>query len=160
MEVTYPNGRKVSYKYDEAGNRTSVTDNSAVTNYSTNNMNQYTNVGNENYEYDDDGNMISRTDAGSTTEYTYDAENRLVQVVSSSGETWQYTYDALGNRVTVNHNGSVTRYVHDPIGLVDIARTCPKLANFSGLYDGQVKSSRHSGSKTASKLSTPALFPV
>jgi Cys-tRNA(Pro) deacylase len=41
-----------------------------------------------------------------------------------------------------------------------ILRTCPKLANFSSLYDGQVKSSRHSGSKTASKLSTPALFPV
>ena len=43
---------------------------------------------------------------------------------------------------------------------VAVIRTCPKLANFSSLYDGQVKSSRHSGSKTASKLSTPALFSV
>jgi RHS repeat-associated protein len=27
----------------------------------------------------------------------------------------------LGNRISVNHNGGVTQYLHDPIGLVDVA---------------------------------------
>jgi RHS repeat-associated protein len=65
--------------------------------------------------------MSSKTDATGTTTYQYDAENRLVQVVTPSDGTWQYTYDALGNRTTVNHDGVVTKYVHDPIGLVDVA---------------------------------------
>jgi len=34
---------------------------------------------------------------------------------------WEYTYDALGNRISVEHNGVVTQYLHDPIGLVDVA---------------------------------------
>jgi RHS repeat-associated protein/uncharacterized repeat protein (TIGR01451 family) len=119
--VTYPDGRRVTYTYDAVGNRITVTDNGAPTNYTTNAMNQYTQVGNATYTYDADGNMVSKTDATGTTTYQYDSENRLIRVTTPLSGTWQYTYDALGNRSAVTRDGVVTRYVHDPIGLVDVA---------------------------------------
>ena len=55
---SYP-GRDVTYNYDPAGNRTSVVDTcDTTTSYTTNEMNQYTQVGSTTYIYDDDGNMI------------------------------------------------------------------------------------------------------
>ena len=76
--VTHPNGRVVVYDYDEAGNRRQVTDNGVTTAYTTNNLNQYTQVGNVTYAFDADGNLVSQTENGVTTTYAYDAENRLV----------------------------------------------------------------------------------
>jgi RHS repeat-associated protein len=119
--VTYPGGRRVTYAYDAAGNRTTVSDNGSSTAYTTNNLNQYNRVGAATYSYDANGNMTSKTDASGTTTYAYDYENRLVRVAEPDGDTWEYTYDALGNRVAVTHNGVETQYVHDPIGLVDVA---------------------------------------
>ncbi|MCB0170919.1 MAG: Ig-like domain-containing protein, partial [Anaerolineae bacterium] len=118
---TRPDDYQVTYRYDAAGNRISVTDDGTSTVYTTNEMNQYTQVGTTNYAYDDDGNMTSKTDDTGTTSYTYDVENRLVHVDAPDGDTWDYTYDALGDRTEVRRNGVVTRYVHDPIGLVDVA---------------------------------------
>jgi RHS repeat-associated protein len=119
--VTYPDGRQVSYEYDAVGNRISVTDDGSTTNYATNNMNQYDQVGDVTYTYDADGNMTSKTGAEGMTTYAYDIENRLVRVTTPTGDAWEYTYDALGNRVAVSQNGVATRYVHDPVGLVDVA---------------------------------------
>lgn len=48
-------------------------------------------------------------------------DNRETACWRLASGTWQYTYDALGNRVAVDHGGSVTQYVHDPIGLGDVA---------------------------------------
>ena len=119
--VTYPDGRHVVYEYDAAGNRFAVIDDGAITHYTTNNLNQYTQMGDATYTYDDNGNMTSKTDASGTITYEYDFEDRLIRVTTPVSGTWEYTYDALGNRVTVEHNGSVTRYIHDHIGLVDVA---------------------------------------
>ncbi|MGB0384669.1 MAG: RHS repeat domain-containing protein [Ardenticatenaceae bacterium] len=119
--VTYPDGRQESYSYDEMGNRITVADGGNTTNYTTNNMNQYSQVGNVTYTYDADGNMTSKSDSSGTTTYEYDYENRLVRVVAPDNNSWAYTYDALGNRIAVEHNGVMTRFVHDPTGLVDVA---------------------------------------
>jgi RHS repeat-associated protein/uncharacterized repeat protein (TIGR01451 family) len=119
--VTYPTGRRVAYAYDAAGNRIAVTDDETRTAYSTNDLNQYARVGDATYTYDTNGNMTSETNAGGTTTYEYDAENRLIRVTTPMSGTWEYAYDALGNRVAVEHDGVVTRYVYDPIGLVDVA---------------------------------------
>jgi RHS repeat-associated protein len=119
--VTYPDGRSVTYEYDPAGNRVTVTDSGAATEYVTNAMNQYTQVGATTYGYDSDGNMTSKTDASGTATYQYDAENRLVRVVTPADGAWEYVYDALGNRIAVAHGGTATWYLHDPIGLVDVA---------------------------------------
>ena len=119
--VTYPGGRHVTYTYDAAGNRTLVSDNGTNTAYTANSLNQYTQAGAGTFGYDTGGNMTSRIDATGTTTYDYDAENRLVRVATPTNGVFQYTYDALGNRTSVTHDGVTSRYLHDPIGLVDVA---------------------------------------
>ncbi len=119
--VTYPSGRQVTYAYDAVGNRITVTDNGVATQYTANDLNQYTLVGNTLYGYDADGNMTSKTEPGGATIYGYDVENHLITVTTPLSGTWRYTYDALGNRINSTHNSITTRYLHDPIGLVDVA---------------------------------------
>ncbi len=118
-KVTDPDGRYESYSYDAAGNRNLVDNNGITTTYTTNNMNQYTNVGNVSYSYDANGNMISKTENGSTTTYLYNLENRLIKVTSPEG-TWEYRYDVLGNRVSVVHNGTERRYLVEPVGFGNV----------------------------------------
>ena len=43
-----------------------------TTNYATNQLNQYVQVGAASMSYDLDGNLVTRSDAGATTKYTYD----------------------------------------------------------------------------------------
>ena len=117
--VTVPGGRTIQYRYDAAGNRIAVADSGVSTSYSTNNLNQYTTVGNATYTYDDDGNLISKTDGSNTWTYTYDDENRLIGVTAPNG-TWAYQYDALGNRIATIQNGQRTDYLLDPTGLGDV----------------------------------------
>ena len=117
--VITPTNRTITYTYDAAGNRIGVTDSGVTTNYTTNNLNQYSNVGNGVYTYDTDGNLISKTQGGQTSNYTYDAESRLVKVVTPSG-TWDYEYDGLGNRTATIFNGQKTEYLVDPFGLGDV----------------------------------------
>jgi RHS repeat-associated protein len=118
-KVTYPDGHNESYSYDAAGNRIAVIDDGNKTNYTTNNMNQYTEVGNVSYSYDANGNRISKTEGGQTTTYQYNFENRLTKVTSPEG-TWEYIYNAMGNRVGVVHNGTEHRYLVDPMGLGNV----------------------------------------
>jgi RHS repeat-associated protein len=115
VKVTYPDNKTTEYVYDSVGNRIRVIENGVPTDYVTNNLNQYSQVGNVSYIYDADGNMTSKTESGITTTYTYNDENRLVQV-STPTDTWIYAYDALGNRTATSHNGTVTNCLIDPIG--------------------------------------------
>ncbi|MDB5391701.1 MAG: repeat protein, partial [Planctomycetaceae bacterium] len=103
----------LSYAYDALGNRTQTTLNGVVTNYTSNNLNQYTSVGDTTNTYDADGNLISQNGPDGLRQFSYDALNRLVQVVTPDG-TWQYEYDALGNRVAMIENGVETDYLIDP----------------------------------------------
>ena len=119
--VSYPGGRSVTYAYDAAGNRTVVGENGSNTVYTANALNQYTQAGGTTFGYDADGNLTSRSDATGLTTYQFDSENRLLQVVTPTNGTWQYSYDAFGNRVAVVHDGVTNRFLHDPVGLVDVA---------------------------------------
>jgi RHS repeat-associated protein len=119
--VSFPDGRQITYQYDAAGNRVAVTDDDIPESYTTNNMNQYTEVGPTTYGYDADGNMTSKVDALGTSAYSYDTENRLVHVATATQGSWDYTYDALGNRRIVAHGSLTSRYAHDPIKLMDVA---------------------------------------
>ncbi len=107
------------YFYDAAGNRTKTIINGVTTAYTTNDMNQYTQVGNTTYRYDADGNMTAATNPGGTTTYTYNAANQLTGVTSPTG-SWSYQYNAFGNRVSSTANGVTTNYVIDPAGLGNI----------------------------------------
>ena len=116
----------LSYEYDAGGNRIRTIVNGVTTDYSTNNLNQYTSAGDTVYGYDDDGNLISKTENGQTWTYSYDTENRLVGVTEPNGSTTEYEYDALGNRIATVYNGERTEYLVDPFGFGDV------VAEYSG----------------------------
>ncbi|HUT94718.1 MAG TPA: RHS repeat-associated core domain-containing protein [Thermoguttaceae bacterium] len=132
--VSYPDGHVVAYVYDAVGNRIKVTDDGAATAYTTNEMNQYTDVGAATYTFDADGNMLTKTEGGVTTTYTYDIENRLVRVETPT-DTWEYAYDAFGNRVASTYNGVATNYVVDLIGFGDVAAEYDAAGDLVARYD-------------------------
>jgi RHS repeat-associated protein len=155
--VLLPDGRKLEYAYDAAGNRTSVKNNGVTTNYNTNNLNEYSQVGAATYSYDLDGNLVSTTD-GKT--YTYDAENRLIKVVTSNG-TWTYEYDALGNRIASIKDGERTEYLLDPTGLGDVVGEYGSTGNLVANYTyGLGLVSRVDGSNASSYYDTDAIGSV
>ncbi len=109
----------LSYEYDALGNRVRTVENGVETAYDTNELNEYTSVGAGTLTYDADGNLISESGGNRNASYAYDAQNRLVQVVTTGG-TWNYEYDVFGNRTATVHNGQRTEYLLDPTGLVDV----------------------------------------
>ncbi|BBO84834.1 hypothetical protein DSCO28_54000 [Desulfosarcina ovata subsp. sediminis] len=121
-----PTGHRVEYEYDGLGNRITVTEDGVVTDYTTNNLNQYTQVGDTTYTFDFDGNLVreDRVD-GSWTTYTYNDENRLIATESSDGDLWEYEYNALGHRNRVTENGIAENHIVDPFGLVDLVGVYP-----------------------------------
>ncbi|NQU26017.1 MAG: RHS repeat protein, partial [Candidatus Nealsonbacteria bacterium] len=124
-ESTLP-AQNIAYEYDPLGNRLSTTINGAATEYTSNELNQYTAVGGTSYGYDADENLVQEISPEGTTTYTYNTDNKLVMVAKPDGAVYEYTYDAFGNRVAVSIDGVVTEYVIDPIGL----------GNVVGQYDG------------------------
>ena len=93
-----------SYLYDKVGNRTFD-----GLGYTTNVLNQYTNVSMSLFTYDKNGSL--KTEPGATT-YVYDPENRLTKVTKGAAVT-NYTYDALNRRVSKDPAGVKTFFIHD-----------------------------------------------
>ena len=156
--VTYPGGRHVTYAYDAADNRTVVDDTGINTAYTANALNQYTQVGATTLGYDADGNLIRRTDSTGTTTCEYDTESRLVRVVTPANGVFQYTYDALGNRTAVVHDGVTNRFLHDPVGLVDVAAEYDASGALVARYDHAIGLvSRTDGAGNAAFYSFDAL---
>lgn len=121
FESTNPDipSRDISYTYDAVGNRITETVDGVTTNYVTNAMNQYTQVGDATYTYDADGNLVSKTEGVDVWSYSYDIENRLIGVTGPDGTT-EFEYDGLGNLVAVIENGVRTEYMLDPAGFGDL----------------------------------------
>jgi RHS repeat-associated protein len=113
-------GQALQYAYDPAGNRTSTTTNGVVTNYTVNNRDEYTQVGNTTYQYDADGNLIAATTNGQSTTYAFNALNQLTGVSGSNG-TFSYVYDPLGYQIASTANGQTTNNLIDPFGLGNVA---------------------------------------
>jgi len=83
----------VQFTYDALGNRIEVDENGTVTHYTSNELNQYTQVGDFAPSYDGNGNLAGMGE----WLYRYDALNRIVS--ASNGEmTAHFWYDAR-NRV-------------------------------------------------------------
>ncbi len=112
QSLTYPNGAKEEYIYDECGQITSLsnrnTDGTVINSYT--------------YTYDDGHRLVTKVDARGTVSYTYDDIDRLASVTDVDGKTTAYTYDGAGNRATQtvtakNAEGvtvvTVTTYTYD-----------------------------------------------
>ena len=102
-----------AYRFDEAGNRLSMTVTGAesyTTNYTYDRNNRLltetrTSGGTQqvtDYTYDANGNTQTKTTGASSEQYTYDGFNRLVKVVNAAGTTtYDYRPDGLRNSKTV-----------------------------------------------------------
>jgi RHS repeat-associated protein/uncharacterized repeat protein (TIGR01451 family) len=111
-QVAYPNGDKVSYTYDAAGNRLTQVVNGVTTNYSYNAAGQLQTVGATAYSYDSDGNLIG---AGADS-FSWDWAGRLNGATVGS-TTSSYTYDGDGTRVAAKvGSASTTNYLWDRQG--------------------------------------------
>ncbi len=109
--ATYPYSDTV-FNYDALGNRETVT-NGGTTNYTSNNLNQYTAVDNGqgqalSPQYDPSGNL---TNDGTWT-FGYDYENRLISATNGTINV-SYAYDALGRRIQKDVDGVITKYLYD-----------------------------------------------
>ena len=114
---------KIDYNMDDDGNRTSVVTTAwlgapGTTNYTTNSLNQYSDVGGTSRTHDDNGSL---TDDG-TNLYEYDYRNQLVRVKLKSGGATvaTYKYDAAGRRVEKDVNGGATqRYIYSGLETIE-----------------------------------------
>lgn len=109
------------YQYDSAWNLNRRTNNTAVTTFTVNSLNEATKVGTADYHYDGNGNRVDiREDL---PWYAYDDENRLI-VVENDGNGWrtEFSYDGTGRlRQRLEYTGSpgswtlasTTRYLYD-----------------------------------------------
>lgn len=89
-------------------NRSSVTENGAVTNYATNGMNQMTSLNGQTIGYDGNFNYASIGGWG----FGYDAENRLTSL-DHSGPRAAFVYDGLGRCVRRTIEGVTTLITYD-----------------------------------------------
>jgi YD repeat-containing protein len=94
------------YVFDPIGNRITATNNAEVASYTSNGLNQYTNIVNAVVAlptYDDDGNMTS---SGDGWHYVWNGENRLI-LASNETALLSYAYDHQGRMVwkKVSHGG-------------------------------------------------------
>ena len=111
-----PVGTTRQFGYDAVGNRSNLTINGALTNYSyaaaSNQLLALTGATVKSYVYDAAGNP---TTVGFFTN-TYNNANRLTKVMNGATTVATYKVNALGQRVEKVSSGVTTRYVYDEQG--------------------------------------------
>ena len=126
--------QNIAYEYDAVGNRVNTIENGENTEYTTNNLNQYTEVDGFEYEYDDDGNLTSKTNEEGTFTYAYNSENQLVSLTEPNGIVTTYEYDAFGNRIASDRDGERTEYLVDPFGFGNVVGEYDEDGNLTASY--------------------------
>ncbi len=135
----------VTYRYDEVGNRTGMTDESGNTIYTYDANNRLAEIRKSgkpqiNYLYDQIGNIIKVTDAaGNVTAYTYDKASRM-ETVTFDGGKLTYHYDENGNRLSIAYGNGVTeRYEYNKnnevISLINKKPGGGEISRYSYTYD-------------------------
>lgn len=116
--ISHPAG-SVSYAYDAAGNRTTMTDATGVTTYTYDALDRIIEIAGPNgtvgYAYDLFGNRTGITyPGGLTVGYAYDLANRLTTVTDHASRVTTYTYDNANRLTTVAYpNGVQATYTYD-----------------------------------------------
>ncbi len=132
-----------TYAYDNIGNRITAQENTAQVTYTTNDLNQYTQIdtnGNDfTPEYDADGNQTLIQTTTGIWHVTYNAQNRAIRFENeSNGTVITCDYDYMGRRIwkkVENANGTVSlhqRYIYYDylqIAALDLTR-----ATLNGLW--------------------------
>ena len=142
-ELTGATFGEAPYAYDNIGNRITAQENTAQVTYTTNDLNQYTQIdtnGNDfTPEYDEDGNQTLLQTSTGIWKVQYNAQNRAIRFENeSNGTVITCDYDYMGRRIwkkVENANGTVTlhqRYIYYDylqIAALDLTR-----ATLNGLW--------------------------
>ncbi|MGW3409806.1 RHS repeat-associated core domain-containing protein [Streptomyces sp. NPDC000888] len=98
-----------TYAYDTAGNQTLATWPATHPGHESTGPRDYvgthlTRAGSVRYEYDAQGRVVLRQKSRvsrkpDTWRYSWDAEDRLVSVITPDGTRWRYAYDPVGRRI-------------------------------------------------------------
>lgn len=160
LRVAYPNNTSISYAYDQAnrlvtvvnssrgvpllnlaysldaiGNRTNLSVDGIVTNFSYDALNELTGARlgflKTTWAYDAVGNRAKQTGPLGTINYTYDPGDRLLAAGASA-----YTYDADGNVISISKNaqGLPVAYQFNAANRLVAAQVGKTVSTFS--YDG------------------------
>jgi len=124
----------LTFSYDPAGNRTSMSRPSvslplpnAASNITYNQANEMMTFtpaisSTRNMTYDANGSMTSVTNSCGTTTYTWDVRNRLSAIngfkPDCSPLSASFSYDALGRRIEKTINGRTIQYLYDGLDIV------------------------------------------
>ena len=151
----------ISYGYDKAGNRISMTKDGATTNYSYNKLDQLTKsteskdgkeTSNKTYTYDLNGNQTKEKDSTTnvTVENTYDVDNRLSTSITVNGTkevvNQQNLYSGNGQRIQKKEGSSVVNYFYqDGVVLYTSDKDGNKTSqNFVGTEGNVIGTTRYS----------------
>lgn len=120
----------IDYKYDKLGNLTSANNNGTTSSFTSNNLNQYTEVligaKSEIPSYSAMGNLTGYKSMA----YKYDAESRLTKAGNVT-----YKYDALGRRYQRIEGGVTTSYYYYKDQLITEQDNAGNVIEY--IYDGQ-----------------------
>ena len=112
-EALNTNQRTVTYVYDKAGNRQSVTDRGTPTSYTPNNINQYTGVGDRTITNGSEHELGSYRGPNDLEPVNYTYKDEHLISVSTGTNNYQLAYDALGRCVKRTINGVSKYYIYD-----------------------------------------------
>lgn len=113
-------GQVFSYDYDQIGNRLFASNSAQKTTYGANSLDQYTAATNpaQSFAYDDDGNMTNWISGTNRLTYVWDAENRLVAVISNGVTVVSNRYDYMSRRVAKVTGTGTNCFVYDGWNLI------------------------------------------
>lgn len=136
------------YTYDAADNVTKMVDSDGrETSYEYDALNQLTTVATDHatshISYNSDGQVVSKTDGnGHKTTYQYDANGNVTQSVLPDGTKIVNTYDDMGRLLKVSSNGKTTSYTYDAAGnRVSSEDAMGHVTTYKYNADGQLTSS-------------------
>ena len=111
LNIATVNNEAYAYDYDNIGNRETAQEAAeSATSYESNQLNQYTAIGDFEPSYDDAGNQTKVKTSTGIWSVVYNAENRPTSFTNAdSGTIVECTYDYMGRRASkkVTVNGSV-----------------------------------------------------
>ncbi|MFF0266903.1 DUF6531 domain-containing protein [Kribbella sp. NPDC004536] len=103
----------VSFTWDVAGRRTSMTDGLGVTRYGYDAFDQLTSsigpAGSVSYRWDAVGNLAGRSTDGHTESYTWDAVDRLASAIANGKPLASYRYDLAHGTITTTQPGGLIK---------------------------------------------------
>lgn len=162
--MTQPNGRKVQYGYNEAGNPIQMIDDAEGLKITTNTVYEGNNViqdtdpndadagkATESYQYDKDGNVTAVKDNYGTETYQYNKNNDVTKMKDTEGNVTDIAYDGLDAVSETDQSGkSSSAAVYDKYG--NLIQSSKELAaSASLLKDGSFEGTKLGWNLTATR---------